>query len=116
MGIIDSKPHPTDGRSKIFYIKSNYIGGLSHENDFKKEMDSYITENVVESRDPFALFRFVFRTIRVALMEEGFNIDPILHNAGIKVGSTFYEYLKDPKIEVMIEKIANFWQENKLEI
>ena len=49
-------------------------------------------------------------------MEEGFNIDPILHNAGIKVGSTFYENLKDPKIEVMIEKIANFWQENKLEI
>ena len=47
-------------------------------------------------------------------MEEEFNIDPILHNAGIKVGSTFYESLKDPKTKVMIDKIANFWQENKL--
>lgn len=114
MGIIDSKPHPTDGRSKLFFIKSSYIGGLSRENDFKKEMDSYITKNVVESRDPFEFFRFVFRTIRVALMEEGFNIDPILYNAGFKVGSTFYDNLKDTETEVMVDKIANFWQENKL--
>ena len=77
-------------------------------------MDSYITEDVVDSRDPFKFFRFVFRTIRVALMEEGFNIDPILHNAGFKVGSTFYDNLKDPETEVMVDKIANFWQENKL--
>ena len=47
-------------------------------------------------------------------MEEEFNIDPILHNAGIKVCSTFYESLKDPETKVMIDKIANFWQENKL--
>ena len=77
-------------------------------------MDSYIVGNVVESRDPFAFFRFVFKRIRVALMEEEFNIDPILHNAGIKVCSTFYESLKDPETKVMIDKIANFWQENKL--
>lgn len=113
-GIIDSKAHPTDGRIKIFFIKSNYICGLSRENDFKKKMDDYIAENVVASRDPFEFFRFVFRTIRVAFMEEGFNIDPILHNAGIQVGSTFYENLKDPETEVMVNKIADFWQENKL--
>jgi len=47
-------------------------------------------------------------------MEEGFNIDPILHNAGIKVGSTFYDNLKDAETEVMVNKIADFWQENKL--
>ena len=114
MGIIKSKPNPLDGRSKIFFIKSSYIGGLSREKDFKKEMDNYIAENVINSNDPFEFFRFVFRTIRVALMEEGFNIDPILHNAGIKVGSTFYEKLKDPKTEVMVDKIAEFWQKNKL--
>jgi len=38
MGIIDSKPHPTDGRSKIFFIKSSYICGLSRENDLKKKL------------------------------------------------------------------------------
>ena len=114
MGIIESKPNPNDGRSKLFFVKSSYIGGLSREKDFKKEMDNYISDNVIKSNDPFEFFRFIFRTIRVALMEEGFNIDPILHNAGVKVGSTFYEKLSDPKTEVMVNKIAEFWQKNKL--
>ncbi len=114
MGIIESKPNPLDGRSKIFFIQSSYIGGLSRENNFKKEMDDYIAENVIKSDDPFEFFRFIFRTIRVALMEEGVNIDPILHNAGVKVGSTFYEKLKDPQTEVMLNKVAKFWHKNKL--
>jgi predicted hydrocarbon binding protein len=113
-GILDSKPHPTDGRKKIFFLKSNYIGCLSRENNFQKEMDQYLTENVVNSSDPFEFFRFVFRTIRVSLMEEGFNIDPILHNAGVKVGSTFYDKLKAHDTNVMVEKIADFWEKNKL--
>ncbi len=113
-GILDSKPHPTDGRKKVFFIKSNYVGGLSREYEFRKEMDHYISENVVNSSDPFEFFRFVFRTIRVALMEEGFNIDPILHNAGVKVGSTFYDKLKSQDTEIMVEKIAKFWKKNKL--
>lgn len=114
MGIIDSKPHPTDGRSKIFYVKSSFLGDLSRKNDFRKELDVYITDNVTNSEDPFSFFRFVFRTIRVALMEEGFNIDPILHNAGIKVGETFYSKLEDSEIDGFIENIAEFWQKNKL--
>jgi predicted hydrocarbon binding protein len=114
MGIIESKPNPKDGRSKIFFIKSSYLGDLTRKNDFNKELDDYITEGVVNSEDPFAFFRFVFRTLRVALMEEGVNIDPILHNAGIKVGETFYTKLKDSQTDSFIENIAKFWQENKL--
>jgi predicted hydrocarbon binding protein len=114
MGIVNSKPNPADGRSKLFYIKSKSLGDLSRENEFKKEMDTYITENVVNSSDPFEFFRFIFRTIRVALMEEGFNIDPILHNAGIKVGLTYYNKLQNEEIKIMVDNIANFWKENKL--
>lgn len=114
MGIIESKPNPKDGRSKIFFIKSSYLGDLSRKNEFNKELDDYITEGVVNSDDPFAFFRFVFRTLRVALMEEGVNIDPILHNAGIKVGETFYAKLKDSETDNFIENIADFWQKNKL--
>lgn len=114
MGIIDSKPHPTDGRSKIFFVKSSYLGDLARKNDFQKELDVYITDNVTNSDDPFSFFRFVFRTIRVALMEEGFNIDPILHNAGIKVGETFYSKLEDSETEGFIENVAKFWKKNKL--
>jgi predicted hydrocarbon binding protein len=114
MGIIESKPHPTDGRSKIFFIKSSYLGGLSRKKDFRKELDIYITDEIVNSEDPFSFFRFVFRTIRVALMEEGVNIDPILHNAGYKVGETFYENLKDSETQNFIGNIAEFWEKNKL--
>lgn len=114
IGIIESKPNPKDGRSKIFFIKSSYLGDLTKKNDFNKELDDYITEGVVNSEDPFAFFRFVFRTFRVALIEEGVNIDPILHNAGIKVGETFYSKLKDSQTDNFIEKIADFWQKNKL--
>ena len=114
MGIIESKPNPKDGRSKIFFIKSSYLGDLTRKNDFNKELDDYITEGVVNSEDPFAFFRFVFRTFRVALIEEGVNIDPILHNAGIKVGETFYSKLKDSQTDSFIENIADFWQKNKL--
>lgn len=113
-GIVDSKPNPKDKRSKIFYIKSNYIGGLSKNKEFDKQMDSFITENILKSGDPFEFFRFVFRTIRVSLMEEGFNIDPILHNAGIKVGSTYYENLKDEEIEGLIDNLSKFWEKNRL--
>jgi len=114
MGIIESKPNPKDGRSKIFFIKSSYLGDLTRKNDFNKELDDYITEGVVNSEDPFAFFRFVFRTFRVALIEEGVNIDPILHNAGIKVGETFYSKLEDSQTDRFIENIADFWQKNKL--
>ncbi len=114
MGIIESKPNPKDGRSKIFFIKSSYLGDLTRKNDFNKELDDYITEGVVNSEDPFAFFRFVFRTFRVALIEEGVNIDPILHNAGVKVGETFYSKLKDSQTDSFIENIADFWQKNKL--
>jgi len=114
MGIIESKPHPTDGRSKIFYIKSSYLGGLSRKKDFKKELDTYVTDEIVNSEDPFSFFRFVFRTLRVALMEQGIDIDPILHNAGIKVGETFYEKLEDSETESFINNVAEFWEKNKL--
>lgn len=114
LGIVDFKPNPADKRSKIFYIKSSYIGGLSKKKEFDSQMDSFITENILKSTDPFEFFRFVFRTIRVSLMEEGFNIDPILHNAGIKVGSTYYENLKDDEIDGLIENLSKFWKKNRL--
>jgi uncharacterized protein len=113
-GIVDTKPDPSDGRRKIFYIKSRYLGDLSRVTSFEKEMDNYITTQVTNSNDPFKFFRFIFRTIRVALMEEGVNIDPILHKAGYKVGETFYEKLKDPDTGKLLENIQTFWKKNRL--
>lgn len=113
-GIITSKPNRVDRRKKIFYIKSRYLGELSKETDFQKDMDNYLSNQVINSDDPFKFFRFIFRTIRVALMEEGFNIDPILHNAGVKVGEKFYDDLKNPETDIFTENVAKFWKNHKL--
>jgi len=113
-GIIDYKPDPNDGRRKIFYIKSRYLGELSQELELENDMDEYLYNQIANSNDPFKFFRFLFRTIRVALMQEGVNIDPILHNAGFKVGETFYNQLKNPKTHELAENVAVFWETHKL--
>lgn len=114
-GIIDSKPDLVDRRRKIFFIKSRHLGDLSScESYLEKDIDKYLEGQVTQSDDPFQFFRFVFRTIRVALIEEGVNIDPILHNAGFKVGETFYDKLKNSKTAKLTENVASFWQNNML--
>ena len=112
--IVDYKPDAVDGRRKVFYIKSRYLGEISREIDPEKDMDDYQTHQVIGSNDPFNFFRYVFRTIRVALIKEGVNIDPILHNAGIKVGETFYDELKDPETDKLTKNLAVFWENHKL--
>ncbi len=115
VGIIDSNPDLVDRRRKIFFIKSRYLGDLtSCEMNLEDDINEYLKSQVTNSEDPFKFFRFIFRTIRVALIEEGVNIDPILHNAGYKVGETFYDKLKDPKTAKFTENVASFWENNML--
>ena len=115
-GIVDYKPDSVDGRRKIFYIKSRYLGELSKELELDKNIDdySYLYRQAVRSDDPFKFFKFILRTIRVSLMEEGVNIDPILHNAGVKIGETFYGELKSNQTEILIKNIMTFWGKHGL--
>lgn len=114
MGIVDYKPDPVDGRRKIFYIKSRYLGKISQESELQRDMDNYLQTQVVNSEDPFKFFKYILRTIRVSLMEEGVNIDPILHNAGFKVGQTFNDQLENCVIERLLENLSKFWENNQL--
>lgn len=113
-GIVDYKPDSVDGRRKIFFIKSRYLGTLSRESEIERDMDEYLQEQVINSIDPFKFFKYIFRSIRVSLMLEGVNIDPILHNAGLKVGKTFDSQLESPLTDEFIQNLANFWENNKL--
>ncbi|MDP3066142.1 MAG: V4R domain-containing protein [Methanobacteriaceae archaeon] len=113
-GIISWDPDTRDRRKKIFYIKSRFIGNISQEKEFEKGMDIYLDRYVVKSNDPFRFFRFMFRTIRVVLLEEGININPILHRAGRKVGEAFYPRLEAKSLEKLIKNLVEFWEENRL--
>jgi len=113
-GIIDWVINPEDRRKKIYFINSRYLGDVSPEKEVEDEIDQYLEDQILKSDDPLKFFRFMFRAIRVSLMDEGINIDPILHNAGCKVGETFYKKLQTPDINKFIENVAKFWENNQL--
>jgi uncharacterized protein len=114
--IIDWIIDPDDRRRKIYYINSRLLGDVSPKKEIEDEIDQYLQEKVVESDDPLKFFRFMFRSIRVSLMDEGINIDPILHNAGFKVGETFYKKIQAPDMNQFIKNLTTFWETNKLGI
>ena len=113
-GIIDWVIDPEDRRRKIYYINSKFLGDLSSPQEIEDDVSNFLEEYVVQADDPFKFFRYMFRTIRVALLDEGINIDPILHNAGVKVGQTFYKKLESHDINDFVKNLASFWETNKL--
>lgn len=112
--IISWKPHPQDRRKKIFYLHSRHLGDISPQREIESDMDLYLDQHVVQSNDPFKFFRFMFRTIRMALLDEGVNIDPILHRAGFKVGEAFYHKLQASTLDQLVKNLSDFWAENHL--
>lgn len=113
-GIIDWIIDPDDRRRKIYYINSRFLGDLSRKKEIRDDFDQYLQEHVAESDDPLKFFRFMFRAIRVSLMNEGINIDPILRKAGSNVGETFYKKLVAPDINEFINNLIHFWETNQL--
>ncbi len=111
--IIGYRPDPEDRRRKIFYIKSQHLGDVSPIKELEEGAESYFT-GISNYKDPFEFFRLMFRTIRVSLLKEGINIDPLLHQAGIKVGEAVYKDLESSDIDKFIKNIAEFWEGNKL--
>jgi len=113
-GIIGSKTDPLDARKKIFFIKSDYIGKLSGKKVVTENIDEYVSSYVESEGDPYKFFRLIFHTIRVSLISQGIDIDPILYEAGVKVGKTLYKKVKDPDINKLAENIALFWESHNL--
>ncbi len=112
--IIDWIIDPDDRRRKIYFINSKFLGDVSPSHEIEDNMTSTLEEYLIQSNDPLEFFRYMFRTIRVALLDEGINIDPILHNAGIKVGKTFYKKLKSESLIELIQNVTSFWETNNL--
>src|SRR5664280_3173646 len=112
--IIGSKPDPQDARKKIFFIKSEYLGKLSGKKDITENIEEFVSNYVDSEGDPNEFFRLIFHTIRVSLIRQGIDIDPILYEAGVKVGETLYKNVKDPDINKLAENIALFWETHNL--
>jgi predicted hydrocarbon binding protein len=113
-GIIGSQLDPEDKRRKLFFINSKFIGDLTTARKFEEEMEEYMIQYETEESDPFEFFRIMFRTIRVSLLSEGININPLLQQAGISIGKIFYQSLSSPNTETLLEKLSMFWEKHKL--
>ncbi len=112
--ILSSRSDPKDARRKIFYIDSEYLGGLSRQRRLEKDMEEYISKYALSSDDPFTFFRLMFRTIRVALLNEGFDLDPILHEAGENVGKALYTKVAYPDLNKLLNSLTAFWKAQRL--
>jgi len=112
-GIISSRVDPDDARKKIFFIQSEYIGKLQRQ-QLQEDISAYIQRYISSENDPFEFFRLIFHTIRISLLTQGVDIDPILHEAGLKVGKALYEKVKDPDRDNFLGNIATFWETHSL--
>ncbi len=113
-GIIGSKVDENDARKKIFFIRSEYLGHLSGKKVISENFDEYVNKYIESEGDPFEFFRLIFHTLRVSLIRQGIDIDPILYEAGVQVGETLYHKVKDQDIQVLAQNIAKFWQGHSL--
>ncbi len=113
-GIIGEKPDLTDSRRKIFYIRSRFLGEISHETSFQEENEDHMVATFLQGGDPSTFYKMMFRTIRVSLMSRGINIDPILREAGFRMGQGLYSIIGSPDMSELLKKIINFWENHNL--
>ena len=111
--LIRSTKDPNDARRKIFCINAEFLGELSSDKESKFDIKDYFSR-IPQLKDPFEFYRLILRSLRAEFWNEGINIDPILHNAGKRVGDLFYEELKDDNLKKFLENIAIFWESKQL--
>ncbi len=113
-GIISYKVHPVDNRKKIFYLNSKYIGSVdvSEPKEIEETKADYLVKNIVDEDAEFSTL--LFHTLKAMLIQEGINIDPILQSTGNSIGRSIFDKVYDDDLDVFMENIAGFWQENGL--
>lgn len=112
-GIVADRADPDDSRKKIFYLKSPYLGGLAVKKPVIRENTEQVAR-LIEAPDPFKFYRLMFRTIRVSLLKEGINIDPVLQSAGYHVGERVYSAIAAPGLDKILANTGSFWKKNNL--
>jgi len=112
-GIISFKFDDKDQRKKIFYINSRFLGEIDVPEPFelKEQKVDFLLENIInkDDSDAFEFSRLLFHTFRSTLIQEGININPILYEAGKKIGLVLYEQLKDEDFNTFVSNLQEFW-------
>lgn len=113
-GVIESRPDPEDSRRKIFALTGNLVASVSPQKRVTDDLAAYAGMYRPGSSDPFAFYRLAFRTIRVALMQEGVLLDPLLTRSGEWLGKELHPAVAAPDTGTFCVNIARFWEEHRL--
>lgn len=113
-GVLSSRSDPDDGRRKYFFIDAEYLGRLSDAERLKANVGRLLADYDPADPDPAAFYRAVLRSIRVTLLADGINIDPILHAAGAALGRGLGRTFADLATEELLEELRAFWDRNGL--
>jgi predicted hydrocarbon binding protein len=111
-GIINSRLDTNDRRKKIFFINSSYLGGLQKDRILDDDLRELMSRQGI--RNAIDFYKVMFRTIRVEMYQEGINIDPVLSEAGYRVGGALYTYIGSPDLEELLGNLASFWESHGL--
>jgi predicted hydrocarbon binding protein len=113
-GVVGSRVDPEDARRKIFHLTGGLVASVSPQDRLDDEITAYAGTYRPGSSDPYTFYRLAFRTIRVALMQEGVLLDPLLTRAGERIGEELYPAVAGPDTEAFCTNIARFWEEHRL--
>jgi len=113
-GVLGSRNDPDDGRRKYFYIEAEYLGRLSDAERLEADLGHLLSEYDPTDPDPSVFYRAVLRAIRVALLDGGINIDPILQAAGRGIGRGLARTFAGMTTGELLEALAGLWRRNAL--
>ncbi|OWT32348.1 ArsR family transcriptional regulator [Methanobrevibacter sp. 87.7] len=115
-GVINYKFNPQDNRKKIFYINSKFLGEIkpSIPEELDERKADYLLDNIINTGDDFNFSFLLYHTLRSTLIQEGFNINPILYETGFNIGNALFPKLYDKNLNKFLENIENFWESKGL--
>lgn len=113
-GVLGARTDPDDGRRKYFYIDSEFLGQLSDAEQLEADIGRLMADYDPLSGDLSAFYRAMFRSIRVTLLADGVNIDPILSAAGTHLGRRLALAFDGLSLEELVEALGRFWEHHAL--
>lgn len=113
-GIISFRIDPTDNRKKIFFLRSRFLGAVnvSETKDVEETKTEFLIDNIIDNDGDFSTL--LLHTLRAMLIQEGINIDPILHQTGVRIGEAIYKKIHHEDLDQFLANLIEFWDDKGL--
>lgn len=114
-GLVKEIQCPNDGRKKAYVLSATPIGDVEPTNTALSTSEfREVIRQAYTNYDKLDYRSIIPHIIKVALMEAGVKIDPIIGRGGEILGETIAPYLVSDTIDRTLENISEFWSHNGL--